>query len=794
MSDSKEFRGLTSQEVASRIAKGQVNKATTSDVKTTKQIIKENTLTYFNLIFAVLTILLLISGNIGISNFTFLPVVFINAILGIVQELRSRKIVSKLAIVTTPNVTVLRDGRLTTIPIEDLVLDDVIQLSAGNQISVDATVLSDTVQVDESILTGEADEISKAQGDELMSGSFVVAGTCLAKVIRVGEDTYAAKLVKEAKAVDSSEQSEMIRSINAIVKWVGILIIPLALIMLYQSLFINQTGFGGAVKSMVAAVIGLIPEGLYLLTTISLVASTMRLARKQVVLHDMKSVEKLARVDVLCIDKTGTITENSMSVQDYIATAAFDKSPDTGLRLDSLIARVTNELAGDNDTMEALQAYFTKEQANGLILKKKSLQPFKSSNKYSGVIYDGFSYLIGAPQILLGDDWSTYEEEINHYAAQGYRVLAFGKLTSEQVEPLAAPITPYAFILISNPIRQEAPETFAYFGRQDVAIKVISGDDPVTVSHVAGKAQIKGAENYVDARTLVTDDMVKEASRTYTVFGRVTPELKRQLVLALQGDGHIVAMTGDGVNDVLALKAADCSIAMASGSDAALNASQIVLVDSNFASMPSVVAEGRRTVNNIERSASLFLIKNIFSFLLAILSIIFAITYPLKASQISLISAFMIGLPSYLLTLEANNKRISGHFMLKVLKNALPAAVAAVAAIGLLVGAAVFFQIDYNQTSTVSTFLLSIIGFMALVRLSRPLTKSKVAIIAVSILAFIISAALLKNIFELSHVTLDVFLLGLVFFLVGESIYRNLSTFFDFIANKGWRRFKWFRR
>ena len=626
--------GLTSVEVDQRTKEGKVNRAVNDQAKTAWQIIKDNTFTYFNLIFLVLSILLVIVGEY--KDLTFLPVIIANMIIGIVQELRAKRVLDKLNVMNTTKIAVIRDGKEEVIPIEHLVLGDVIVLQTGDQIPADGQVISGTLRVNEALLTGEADEIEKDVGTELMSGSFVVSGKAYARLEKVGKNSYVSKLTLEAKAMNSKEGSEMVRSINRLIKWVGIIIIPCGIALFIVARYVNHLNLADSVVSMEAAVIGMIPEGLYLLTTIALALAAMRLARSQVMLHDMKSVETLARVNVLCVDKTGTITEPKMEVEKIIPV---NTNKDDLAKNISVFAQ---NMPHDNATIKAVANAFN-QKAN---IQVKKIIPFTSVNKYSGAVVGESTLLMGAPEFVLRGQFKDYEKEINKYTSQGYRVLAFAKYPEaleDEKQKLSKEVDLLGYILISNPIRKEARNTFKYFERQGVNVKVISGDNPLTVARVAKQAGIKDADKLIDATEIGEGDY-EEVVRKYNVFGRVKPDQKKKLIKALQKNGNTVAMTGDGVNDILAMKSADCSIAMASGNSAAVQASQVVLLDSDFARMPKVVDEGRKVVNNIERSASLFLVKNIFSFLMAIFSLVFTMSYPLRPAQIALISAFTIGL------------------------------------------------------------------------------------------------------------------------------------------------------
>ena len=827
-----EHIGLTDAEVEQRIEQGLTNHTDISTDKTTKEIVVSNVCTYFNLIFLVITILLVAVGSF--RNLTFLPIIIGNTVIGIVQELRAKKTLEKMSLLNAPHADVIRNGEMTQIATEKLVKDDVILLTAGKQICADAVVIDGSIQVNESLLTGEADEVEKPVGSTLMSGSFVVSGECYARLEKVGNESYISKLSMEAKSMGSKEQSEMIRSINQIVKWIGIVIIPIGIILFWQSHFVNDVSISKSVTSTVAAIIGMIPEGLYLLTTIALALSTMKLANKKVLLHDMKSIETLARVDVLCVDKTGTITEPDMKVSDIILcqsgsnpayndqfgmnesqlkpadnvqscmreNSLLQKQEQTAghseLSLDELkklIVRYAYASKDNNATMLALKEYaegFVKTGDSGLKIHNShndiagriiDQQAFSSSRKYGSITFADGTYLLGAPEFILGDDFHIVENEIQSYTEKGDRVLLFARRDSDKTIPLG-------FVALANPIRQNAVKTFEYFKKQRVAIKVISGDNPKTVSQIAMQAGIENADKYIDAASLDSKEKIAKAVSQYTVFGRVTPKQKQQLVKALQQKGHTVAMTGDGVNDILAMKDADCSVAMASGSEAAAQAAQVVLLDSDFVHMPDVVYEGRRVVNNIERSASLFLVKNIFSLLLALFSVISMFTYPLEPSQISLISMFTIGLPGFLLAMEPNKERIKGHFLTNVMLKALPGGLTDVIAISALVVCGAVFSIPEESIGTIATMVLSVVGFMILFKISEPLNTMKYVVIGINVAGFVLCVYFLKDLFALTNLSSICILLMIVFGFAAESLFRNLTVLEEKLREGYKRRIK----
>ena len=780
-SNSINITGLTDEEVRQRVEEGLTNRADISTDKTTKEIVISNVFTYFNLIFLVITILLIMVGSF--RNLTFLPIIIGNTVIGIVQEIRAKKTLEKMSLLNAPHADVIRNGSVKQISTEELVKDDVILLTAGKQICADAVVISGNIQVNESLLTGEADEVEKTEGSTLMSGSFVVSGECYARLEKVGNESYISKLSLEAKSMGGKEQSEMIRSINLIVKWVGIVIIPIGLILFWQSHFVNGESITKSVTSTVAAIIGMIPEGLYLLTTVALALSTMKLARKKVLLHDMKSIETLARVDVLCVDKTGTITEPDMKLKEiFLCKNSGADGTQTALTLDelkSLILDYANASVDNNATMLALKAYAAEALTNNTSALHRtavSQQAFSSSLKYGSVTFSDGTYLLGAPEFIMHEDFARIEEEIIPYADKGDRVLLFARYDGENVENgINGSVTPLGFVALANPIRENAVKTFEYFKSQGVAIKVISGDNPRTVSRIAIQAGIESAESFVDAATLDTEDKIADAVNKYTVFGRVTPKQKKQLVKALQAKGHTVAMTGDGVNDILAMKDADCSVAMASGSEAAAQAAQVVLLDSDFAHMPDVVYEGRRVVNNIQRSASLFLVKNIFSLLLSLFSVILMVTYPLEPAQVSLISMFTIGVPGFLLALEQNKDRIKGRFITNVMLKALPGGLTDVIAVGALVVCGEVFCISDASIGTIATLVLSVVGFMILFKISEPLNGMKYAVIIGNIAGLVFSGFFLKKLFALTDLSNICILLMIVFGFAAESLFRNLT-------------------
>ena len=770
-----EKTGLTREQVRKARFAGQVNTAVKPPSKSIKKIVATNTFTYFNFVFAAIAILLCAVQSY--RDITFLPIIIANTLIGIVQEIRAKLTLDRLNMLNAPTANVIRDGEEKKINAEWLVLNDVVVFRAGNQIPADAKILSGEVAVNEALLTGEADEIKKTVGDKLMSGSFIVSGECRAQLTAVGADSYISQLTLQAKKIKTKEQSEIIRSLNRIVTIAGVAIIPIGGFLFVQRFFFEQAGAQAAVQSAVAAVIGMIPEGLFLLSSIALAISSMKLAQKKVLLHDMKSIETLARVDVLCVDKTGTITDNSMLVADYFPLGKSTREDIYGEMSDFAKAQ-----KADNATMEAIKAYFTKPTGR----KAETVSGFSSEFKYSGVSYKDESFVLGAPEFLLGKEYKKIESECEKHSRKGYRVLLVAKYDGKvDGKKLDKKVTPLGLITLMNPVRENAPETFKYFADQGVEIKVISGDNPLTVSEVAKKAEITNAGKYIDATKLKTDKEIAEAMQKYTVFGRVTPEQKRKFVKALQANGHIVAMTGDGVNDVLALRDADCSVAMASGSDAAAQAAQLVLLESDFARMPDVVTEGRRVVNNLERSGSLFLVKNVFSVLTAIMSIIFAFTYPLIPAQISLVSMFTIGVPAFLLSQAPNHDLIRGKFVSNILRRSVPGGLTNFILVGIMVLMGSIFNFSVEEIGTCATVLLAAVGMQMIYRVTKkPFNWYKRTIIILCAVGLVFCFVVLPWLFGLSMVSLQAGAITVVLALLSAPLLHYVGKYIDWFWDK----------
>ena len=759
--EEKRYSGLTNEQVQSRIREGKQNRVTIRAEKLTRDIIYSNVFTYFNLVFGILAILLILVRSW--NNMLFVPIVVVNSLIGIVQELRSRRILNKMRLLQVEKARVIREGERLDLPVDQVVEGDVVLFQSGDQIYADAKVLDGSIMVDESQLTGEADEIPKGENQKLMSGSFVISGQAVAVLEQVGDASYINQLSLSAKKVKGHEESEMVHAVDGLVRMIGMILIPIGLLLFLQSYLGNQDSLKVSITSMVGAIIGMIPEGLYLLMTLALVLGATRLALQKVLLNSMKGIETLSRIDVLCLDKTGTITEHRMQVSELLPLALDEKEGK------EILSHYLQASEDRNDTITAIRQYHSVQPTQVWTVQDRL--PFSSKKKFGGLQFQEGIYLLGAPDVLLRDDLDAYQEVWQREIERGARVLILGHYQGEQLtEVLEAPVLPLLALVLENPVRSTAPETFAYFQKQGVTIKVISGDHPVTVAAVAQKAGIPDADQVVDASQLRTREEVVEAARIYTVFGRVSPEQKQILVESLQADDHKVGMTGDGVNDILAMKKADCSIAMNTGHDATKKVAQVVLLDSDFSHMPSIVDEGRRVVNNIQRSASLFLVKNIFSILLAILAILFSFTYPIQASQMSLISGFTIGIPGFLLALEKNRARIEGDFIETVIEQALPAALTNLISVLFLVVLGPFLGLSQGDISTISIYLLALIGFTKVYQLSLPFNHVKLGIILLNVTGFCLSVFVFSSIFNLSHLHLTGWILTLVLGLVMEGV------------------------
>lgn len=773
--------GLTQEQVERRTDEGHLNYTVDASTKSVKKIILSNVFTYFNMIFFILALILLFERSF--NNLTFLIVVFFNTVIGIFQEIRAKKTLEKLSLISTPPVRVIRDGREDCVASDELVLDDIVLLEAGQQIIADAVLCEGEITVNESLVTGESDEIRKTVGDELLSGSFIVSGHGKARLERVGYESFAAKLTLDAKKIKKKQQPGMMKSLTLLIKVIGIIIIPFSIIMFINQHEVLELSTKVSIEKTAASVIGMIPEGLYLLTTIALAVSVMRLAQKKTLVHDMKCIETLARVDVICVDKTGTVTEPDMHVKDVVPLDSDD--PEEYYQVERLLRDFVMNMNADNITMSALKDHFDDKKG---YRAASAVKGFSSATKYSAAAFGNSAYLLGAPEFILKNDYQRFRGVIEEHSSLGERVLLFAeyryrKGSAEDIfydGELRGLVIPIALVTLVNRIRPEAKETFRYFTEQGVAIKVISGDNPLTAAKAAEEAGIPGADKYIDATTLTTKDRVAKAILEYNVFGRVTPEQKRQFIRALKKAGHTVAMTGDGVNDVLALKDADCSIAMASGSEAAANVSDLVLLESNFACMPSVVDEGRRVINNIQRSASLYLVKNIFSFILTLITIFTKTAYPLDPAQLSLVSFLMIGVPSFFLALEPNHDLVKGGFLRNVMFRAFPAALSAVFVVGwsLLFADAFYPIITIEIASTIAFYLYSFVEYLLLIRICRPMNLFHKILVSSMGVAFLIAAFFIPDWFNLVSLNKGGALILVVLILLAYPIDRIVQGIF----------------
>ncbi len=741
--------GLSEREVAEREAKGLINESVGSQSKTVGQIVKDNCLTFFNFIFIFFAILLITAGSL--VNLTFIPVVIINAIIGIVQELRAKQVLDRLTMLNAPKTRTVRDGKEREIETDRLVQGDLCVFGAGNQIGADAKIVHGEVKVNESLVTGESDEIKKGPGDELLSGSYVVSGECSAELTNVGLNSYISKLTLEAKGQGEKKQTEMMRSLTNLLKIIGIAMIPIGIIMFIQDFHFLELGYSASIVAVVAALVGMIPEGLYLMTSIRLAVSTAALGLKKVLVHEMASVETLARVDTLCVDKTGTLTENSMSFEALIPLEGYEDDPTQERPLSEILERFVSAMTNDNMTIDTLKKSF----GHGNTKDAVAIYPFSSEVKYSGVTFEEGTYLLGAPEKLLLHRYDEYAEKIETYLEVGNRVLLFGMLAGDDIDvregrDLSEPVIPLGLVLLTNPVRKTAKRTMRYFQSEGVDVKVISGDNPATVANVAQKAGIRGSDKVIDASELKTDEDIAAAVREYSVFGRVRPDQKQKIVMALQAEGHVVAMTGDGVNDVLALKTADCSIAMGQGSEVVENISEIVLLDSDFSKMPEVVAEGRQAVNNIQRTASLFLVKNIFSIMTAIFVIIIGNQFPLYPTQLSFYSLVTIGIPGFFLAMQPNKELIRGKFVPTVLKKAFPAALTEFIMAQIAAGIGTGMELSFDEKSTMAIIVMLVIGVIMIIHISHPLDPYRWFVIIITLVCVIGGAIILSPLYKIS--------------------------------------------
>ena len=764
--------GLTEEEARIRRQQGKGNVVSDSGGKSNKQIVVEHLLTYFNLVFGVLAALLIISGS-NVKNLTFLVVVVINTAIGAVQQIKAKRAVEKLTLVAAQKVNVLRDGRWVKLRDDLLVEGDVVSFSAGDQICADGEVLWGSIQANESLLTGESDAVHKQCGSEVLSGSFVLSGKAAVKLTNVGDYAFAAKLAREAKKDHRATKSEMMRSLDKLIRVLGIILIPVGLILFYHHSKELHMAFRQNSEKTVAALVGMIPEGLYLLTSLAMARSAIKLTKQRVLVQDMNCIETLSRVDVLCVDKTGTITEPTMVAEEVYPIG--DTDPE---EIEGVLCALYGGREPDNDTARAINELFPDSND----WKCLEYIPFDSKYKWSGGVFeDHGSFLVGAPDRIMGERYEEVQESVEAWIDKGFRVLLVaryeGVLKADALRD--RDMVPLALILLTNRIRENAPSTFRYFKEQGVTIKVISGDNPRTAADVAQRAGIENAQHYIDATRLKTNEEIDRAVQEYTVFGRVTPEMKKKLVIALKAQGHTVAMTGDGVNDVLAMKQADCAISMASGSQAASQVARLVLTDSDFGAMPGIVAEGRRVINNIQRAATLFLVKNILSLTLALACVIGGWIYPFEPIQMTLISSLTIGLPGFFLAMEPNYERVKGRFLPTVLRQALPGGLTDFIVSALACAMISAFKLPAQDAGTVCTAVLSGVALFVLYKVCTPFDRFRKFVWGAVAVALLGCFILLPHFFSLRFTDHKSILVLLAALIMVPTVFYSLQWLFS---------------
>lgn len=731
------FQGLTQAEVEARIADGQVNAIQDSSNRSVKDIVMGNTLTFFNFINVVL--LALVLSVRSYKNMLFIFIIIANTLIGIFQEIKAKITLDKLKILTVSHVDVIRDGVKKSVTVSELVKDDVILLKSGGQIPADGVILDGEVDVNESLLTGESDSIHKTCGSKVLSGSFVTSGKAMCLLTEVGHDCYMEKLSSEAKQF-KRYKTELQRNLDTILKFISIIIVPLGIILFAKQYWISGSTYEQAALDTVAAVLGMIPEGLVLLTSVALALGAVRLARRSTLVRELFCIETLARVDTLCLDKTGTITEGHLCVQG-------EESVKEDIDLEQLMGRMVGALGDENETFQALRQHYKRNQS----ANTKLVLPFSSERKFSGVVFEGEgTYLMGAYQFIFLQADPAVLEKIAEYASQGLRVLTVAHSPNEMTDyTLAEGFEIVGFVFMTDVVRKNAPDILGYFEEQGVDLKVISGDDPVTVAAIAARAGLKDADKYIDATTIYTDEEMEDAILKYSVFGRVTPKQKQQMVRLLKQNGRTVAMTGDGVNDVLALKDADVSIAMASGSEAAKNTANLVLLNSDFASLPHIVNEGRRVINNIKAAASMFLIKTGFSVLTALLTIIVGQNYPFQPIQLSVINGCAVAIPTMLLQLEPSFQKVNKHFFREVLRMSMPAAITITAMITIINNIGHSIGTPREMLSTVCVLATGWVYLITLRQVYSPMTGYRKFVIYLMQTAYLVAMVIGQRIMEL---------------------------------------------
>lgn len=763
----EKIKGLSEKEVNELKKQGLVNYKSMVKTKSIGQILMTNFFTLFNFLNLGLALAIFMVGEY--KNLLFLGVVICNTLISTVQEIRSKLTVDKLTLLHQQEAVVVRDFKEKEISINDIVLGDTIKLSLGKQIVCDSVVLSGEILVNEALITGESEPILKKEGDELLSGSFVISGNAYTKVIHVGEENYSSKISAEAKYL-KKVNSEIMNFINRIIKYISIAIIPIGILLFMHQQSISGNTFNGAVVNVVAALIGMIPEGLVLLTSTVLAISVVRLSKYNVLVQEIYCIETLARVDTICLDKTGTLTKGEMEVSRVLPLNSTDMN-DITLSLGA----ISYHMDKDNETMSAIYDKYACKNDD----KVMEIVPFSSDKKWSGISFEDVSYVLGAPEIVM-DDLGSIKDEVDKYAADS-RVVLLAKSLKKLNKKIPSDIKPMALILINDKIRPDAKKTLEYFKEEGVDIKLISGDNPVTVANVAKKVGLKNIK-YVDMskNKIPFDKLVVE----YNVFGRVRPDEKKSLILALKSLGHTVAMTGDGVNDVLALKEADCSVAMNSGSDAARNVSQLVLLDSNFSSMPKVVLEGRRSINNLQRSSSLFLCKTVYASLLALIFLFLAISYPFIPIQLTLTSIVTIGIPSFVLALEPNNERINGRILVNVLRKSLPTALTIVSNIIIIIMLPNLVRLSSEEVSTLAVIMTGITGFMLLYRISVPFNHLRRILFVFLISVFVFGIVFLRELFSLVYITPRLVILIGILFVIAMVLFNMYTVLCNKLTKK----------
>lgn len=769
-------KGLTSSEVNERIEKKLVNYDDVPPTKTIPRILRDNFFTYFNFINTILGVLIIIAGIIGgelfesIKNCTFMGVIIFNSIISTAQEIISKKTIDKLSVLASSKVTAIRDAEIKELMLNEIVMDDVLKLDAGDQVVCDAVIIKGNAEVNESFITGEVDAISKKEGENILSGSFIVSGEIYVRVTHIGKENYISKISAEAK-YNKKVNSVIMGSFESILKVLSVVIVPVGIVLMYNQMGVTNGDFTSSIFNTVGALIGMIPDGLLLLTSSVMAVSVIRLSRVNVLVQQLYCIETLARVDVICLDKTGTITMGEMEVIDVIPTDGVTKE-----EMDEALGNIAYAFNNSNGTMDAIKKHYKEK---GVWTVKEKLE-FSSSRKFSSVsFYDHGIYFMGASEFVLKSEIGKYTNEIDKYI--DYRVLVVAKSMEGELDN-PENVKVIGFILLQDKIREEAPDTLKYFKEQGVKVKIISGDNFKTVTSIARRAGLTDALG-MDA-SLLTEDNISENVKKYDVFGRVKPEQKKMIVEALQKDGHVVAMTGDGVNDVLALKQSDCSIAVASGTDAAKNVSQLVLLDSNFSSLPKVVAEGRRTINNVERSASLLLIKTIFTSILVVICLFMKSEYFYLPIHLSLITSCTISIPSFILALEPNNERVKGNFILKVVSKSVPPALTVVFNVVMIVLFKDHFNIDANLASTLIVIMTGTTGFIFLFRLCKPFNTLRASLVTFLIALFIYILIFWYDFFDLSQITFNTVLLYILFAIASVHIFDRLNTFVKYIVGK----------